>query len=96
MEVVNNSFIVFGSVCTFPSPSGWHFVTVPKNKIDNLKNKKGHWGFIPAEFAYKTHTWKSSLLPMGNGDYFIALRASLRKRENIKIGDKVKLSVTIL
>ncbi len=94
MEIVQKEFEVTGVVETFPSPGGWHFVRVPKEITDQISKKKSHWGFIPVVCTYKTHTWKSSLLPMGDKTYFIALRGALRKKEHILLGDRVHISFT--
>lgn len=95
VEIIQKQFEVVGVVETFPSPGGWHFVRVPKEITDRITKKKSHWGFIPAVCTYKTYTWKSSLLPIGDKTYFIALRAALRKKERITLGDRVCISIIL-
>jgi hypothetical protein len=55
------------------------------------------YGFIPVTAMLGTLVWKTSLLPGGKtlqDRYFIALKASVRKKEQISLGDNVVLTLT--
>jgi hypothetical protein len=79
---------VTGIVDIFPEPSGWHFVRVPKEQTDPL-TKAGAWGMVPVEVTLGNTTWNTSLLPMGQGQYFIALKQAVRKKEKVGLGDTI-------
>ncbi len=87
------TFVVKGKAETFPPPAGWVFVRVPKKLTEPLKPKKRTgWGLIPIEAEVGKTSWQTSLLPMGKGKYFIALKAKVRKTEDIRIGDTVTVA----
>ncbi len=91
-----NNFKVTGRVERFPGKMGWHHVRVPVAKTKNLKIKRPKWGLIPARFTVGSTTWESSLLPYGDGTLFVALKASIRKKEKISKGDRVNVQVKVL
>lgn len=82
---------VAGVVDTFPAPSGWHFVRVPREQTDTMQ-QKGVWGMVPVEVTLGSSVWHTSLLPMGDKQYFIAIKAAVRKKEHVQLGDSVTLT----
>lgn len=52
---------------------------------------KGKWGFIPITASLGSSTWETSLLPTGDKSYFIALKANVRKKEKVSLGNTVTL-----
>lgn len=52
-------------------------------------------GLVPATITIGKTTWKKSLLPYGDGTLFVALNEKVRKRENIKVGDKLSVSFKV-
>jgi len=87
-------YTVQGKVELFPQEGGWYFVRVPLKITEELKSKADR-GLIPAKFTLGKTQWESSLLPMGNGTHFIALKAAVRKAEGVKFGKKVKISFVL-
>lgn len=83
-----------GTVELFPRPGGWHFVRVPK-RITAMYSDRAARGLIPIDAAVGGSTWKTSLLPMGDGTHFIALNAKVRKREEIGIGSRVSVTFRV-
>lgn len=81
---------IAGTVKRFKGKGGWYYIPVPKKSIpeDLPKNRNG---FIPGEFSLNETTWKSSLLPMGDGGLFVALKKEVRKAQSIDVGDEVKI-----
>lgn len=75
----------------FPGKGGWIYAPVPSELID-LSKKSSAWGMVPITATIKTTTWDTSLLPMGNGTFFIALKAVIRKKEAIEPGNKLTIS----
>jgi len=72
-----------------PIISGWVYVPVPQKDFQNAN--KTCFGLIPIKARVGDTSWRTSLLPMGDGSYFIALKAQVRKAESIFIGDEVEL-----
>lgn len=86
----------------FNLPASWYFVVVPEKimkEVKRLNLKKIGYGFFPVVVSLNKTTWKTSLLPMGNktGEkrYFIALKAEVRKKEEVLVGEKLSLSFVL-
>ena len=83
-------FSLTAKTLLFPGISGWVYVPVPTEYTQLLK-PFAHRGFVPVTILLGTSTWKTSLLPYGDGTQFIPLKASVRKQEHIAVGDVVTL-----
>lgn len=85
-----DEFQITGSVEIFPQKGGWTFVRVPEIYTEMSKDYAVR-GLVPITARIGTYNWNTSLLPMGDGTHFIALNAKVRKAENIRLGEKVKI-----
>lgn len=83
-----------GEVQIFPGTSGWVYVSVPRELTDNFSNTS-HFGMKPIQATVGKTTWKTTLMPMGDGTYFVALKAAVRKKERISIGDTIDVTFII-
>ena len=84
------SFI--GAVEKFPSVGGWTYVAVPKKYTAELKKQRRAWGMYPITAQVGGTSWKTKLMMKKGGDFFVAVKADIREKERIVIGDKVKVS----
>jgi hypothetical protein len=80
-----------GEVNIFPGPSGWVYVRVPTEITRPLKSGR-NFGMIPMTVMVGETSWKTQLMPMGDGNYFVALNARVRKKEYISIGDTITVT----
>jgi len=80
-----------GEVEIFPQEGGWVYVRVPLTITEGLLHLADR-GLIPIVATVGSTSWKTSLLPMGDGTHFIALNARVRKREGIKVGNEITVS----
>lgn len=92
---MRKTFKTEGKVKIFPQKGGWVYLPIKQTYTD-LGIKKPKWGLVPATITIGKTTWKKSLLPFGDGTLFIALNEKVRKAENIKIGDTIKIMFEIL
>ncbi|MBI5134211.1 MAG: DUF1905 domain-containing protein [Candidatus Taylorbacteria bacterium] len=88
-------FRIEGKANVFPGIGGWVWVGVPdevaKRIIEGVPPKL--FRFVPIVAKVGKTEWKTALLPLGEGKYFIALKAKVRKAEGIFAGDSVVLHV---
>lgn len=83
-------FEISGKVEKFQGKAAWYFIRVPKDLTDNIEAMKVR-GMIPILAKLNETEWKTSLLPYGDGSYFIALKASVRKENSIELDQSIKL-----
>lgn len=78
----------------------WHFVTIEKKDADEIKKeepwpRKG-FGSIPVNVTIGKTVWKTSIFPEKKGTYVLPLKKEVRERENLRIGDKVTVSIEVI
>jgi hypothetical protein len=87
-----------GKIWFWRGPSPWYFITVPERQSDNLKAISGLvsycWGVIPVHVQIGNTWWKTSLFPK-DGRYIVPIKTSVRKAENLDVGDIVTLRLEI-
>jgi|CXWL01.1.fsa_nt_gi hypothetical protein len=95
------SFKVTVAVWLYPGNyASWHFVTIPKKEsLEITKHyaqfKKG-WGSLPVEVTLGKTVWKTSIFPdRKSGTYILPLKASVRKNEGVREGDKITFKFSI-
>jgi hypothetical protein len=81
-----------GTIQMFPGPSGWYYVAVPKKYTSDLKNQRGTWGMYPIIAQVGNTSWKTKLMTKKGGDFFIALKSDIRKKEELSAGDIISIS----
>lgn len=93
---MKKTYTIRGKVEKFPQAGGWFYIRVPKRLTAiSKKSKATKWGLIPAKVTVGETTWKTSLLPMGDGTLFIALKAQVRKREDVGLGKTITAHFTL-
>ena len=87
-----------GEVIYWRGPSPYHFVTIPEpecREIADLSSVVSYgWGVIPVRATIRETTWSTSLFPR-TGRYLLPLRDSVRRAEQIELGDVVSVRVVI-
>ena len=81
-----------GTVQKFPGTGGWHYIAVPKKHTRGLQQQRKAWGMYPIIVSVGNTTWKTKLMTKKGGDFFVALRAAIRNKEKIAVGDRVTIS----
>lgn len=79
-------------VWLYSGSGGWHFVTIPKEISDEIKDRYGDlvrgWGSLRVRVTVGETQWDTSIFPdKESGCYILPMKASVRKREGI-IADK--------
>ncbi len=85
---------VSGTVKIFPVENPWVYISVPKDYTEMFKDIADR-GLVPITVTLGGSKWDTSLLPMGDGTHFIALKASVRKAEKINVGDRIELTFVL-
>ncbi|OHB18516.1 MAG: hypothetical protein A2854_00080 [Parcubacteria group bacterium RIFCSPHIGHO2_01_FULL_56_18] len=95
------SFEVKGKVWRYQGEGAWHFVYVPKDLSQRIKDatrnkKKVGFHFVKVKATIGKTSWNTTLFPTKDGPYLIAIKADVRHKENIAEGDAVKIDCKLL
>jgi len=72
---------------------GWHFVRIPDGVHADLRDISGKSGNVPVLVTIGKSTWQSTTMSMGEQRWFVAVKADIRKTENISEGDAVSIHI---
>jgi hypothetical protein len=94
-------FKIKAKVWLYPGMAGWQFVSIPEKQSQIITQtygamKKG-WGSLPVKVVIGTTTWKTSIFPDKKiGTYLLPLKADVRKKEKIAIGNTIVVNLEIV
>ncbi|MBV9871759.1 MAG: DUF1905 domain-containing protein [Frankiaceae bacterium] len=87
-----------GEVIWWRGPAPWHFVIVPdpqSAEIEAVSQMATYgWGCIPATCEIGDTEFTTSLFPR-EGEYLVPIKAAVRKKEAIELGDEVSMRLRI-
>ncbi len=87
-------------VWLYPGVAAWHFVTLPQTLSKRIKTtfaglERG-FGSFPVEVSIGANSWRTSIFPDKKaGSYLLPLKAIVRKKEFIKAGQTITVSIKI-
>ncbi len=96
-----NSHTCSAKIWLYPGETAsWHFVTLPQELGAHLKqtyapHRRG-FGSLPVSVTIGYTTWRTSMFPdRQSGSYLLPLKASVRKKEELLVGDTIALTLTV-
>ena len=95
-----NQYQINAKIWLYPGKAAWHFVTIPQEISEDIKSLFGDrakgWGSLPVEVTIGSSVWKTSIFPdKKEGAYLLPLKAEVRKKENIHLGDSLNFLLEI-
>ncbi len=98
--MVENEFRTSAKVWLYPGRAAWHFVSIPEEVCDEINDRYGlmkrGWGSLPVVITIGKTIWKTSIFPdKQTGSYVLPLKADVRKREDIRVGDTINFVLKI-
>ena len=85
-----------GVIEVFPEcDTPWWTVLVPQEISRPYKEFSNNFGFIAITAKVGKSSWPTSMMPYGDGTYFVAVPAKVRKANDIKLGDEVLIEFEI-
>ncbi|MEO6432925.1 MAG: DUF1905 domain-containing protein [Sphingomicrobium sp.] len=75
----------------------WYFLTVPDEQSAEIKAEalalpRG-FGSVRVEAAIGDVTWRTSVFPLNAGGYLLPVKAEIRKRAQLSVGDAVAFTL---
>lgn len=94
-------FSFVAKVWEWDGPQAWHFVSLPVDLADLVKESFGHnaRGFksLRVEVKISEEIWRTSIFPDSKrGTYLLPIKKDMRKRLGVEVGSRVKIEITIL
>jgi len=100
-SVSKQTYNIRAKIWLYGGIGGWHFVTLPVKQSSVIralhKNKTRSFGSIAVLVTIGKTQWKTSLFPdKKSNSYLFAIKAEVRKRENIFADDIIVAEIKIL
>ena len=97
---MSNRFTFRDILWLHPGQGGWHFVTLPAGMSDDIKlisaGDTVGLGYVQVRVCVGRTIWDTTLFPSKDGKYYLAVKAAVRKAENLKDGDTICISFDLL
>lgn len=83
--------------------TAWHFITLPQDKSEEIKffdenmhEKRRGWGAVRVLVTIGKTSWQTSIFPTSKLQaYILPVKADVRKKEKILVGNQVKVQLKI-
>ncbi len=98
---MKSSYKLSSKLWLYPGESAnWHFLTVPKESSQEIKEKYGKkvrgFGSLPVKVTIGKTSWNTSIFPDSrSGTYLLPIKAKVRKAEDLFADDNVTFSITL-
>ncbi len=93
-------FIITTTLKHVPEKGGWHYVMVNKDVSEDIKSLSSHLqrGFksIRVRIHIGKTEWVTSIFPTKSKEYFLPIKALVRKVENLQVGKKIEIKIVII
>lgn len=77
----------------------WVYAAVPIEEaeiIADLAESRRGFGSIRVTVRIEHHEWNTSIFPMKDGRFFLPVKAPIRKKAKVDIGDTVEFQLDVL
>lgn len=75
------------------SEGGWHIIRLTPDVLRSLREAAGKNGNVPILVTIGKATWPTTIMSMGEQQWFFAINAATRKSENTAEGDVVSVTM---
>ncbi len=91
---LKKNYIIKAKVWRWPGDGGWHFITLDKKLSDSIRAVYTK-GFVKIEAKIGKTSWNTSLFPHKKSGYILCVNKMIRKKEDVYVGDEIKINFTI-
>jgi hypothetical protein len=78
----------------------WYFITVPDELSDDIRAQAfGHprgFGSVKVEARIADVVWQTSLFPLNSGGYLLPIKAEVRRKADLAVGDEVSVHLELI
>jgi hypothetical protein len=94
------AFAVTTKIWRVEEPGGWFFVTIDKKTAQGIRffseGETVGLGYVKVRATLGSTSWETTLFPTKAGEYLLAIKAAVRKAENVSDGDRVQVRLELL
>jgi len=87
-----------GEVWRYDGPAGWYFVSLDhaaSAQIDLIGHlERVGFGYVKVVATLGETEWQTTLFPDADGFYLLAIKAAVRKIEDVEEGDTIDLTLS--
>jgi len=77
--------------------ASWHFIDVPPADAVDIRAhslaSRGGFGSVKVAAKIGDVTWRTSVFPQKSGGYLLPVKADVRRRAEIAVGDEVRVEL---
>lgn len=93
-------YTIIADLWIFHGKAAWFFITLPKEESQQIKFFSSHtkrgWGAVRVTATIGSTTWNTSIFPYSKTEsYILPIKAVVRKKEKIEVGDKITVELEI-
>jgi hypothetical protein len=78
----------------------WYFLTVPEEQSAEIKAQAFElprgFGSVKVEAKIGEVRWRTSVFPLTRGGYVLPVKAEIRKRAGLSVGDAVEVALELI
>jgi hypothetical protein len=81
------------------SVASWVFLTVPDEVSEDIRLLSGPpagFGSVRVEATVGEQTWRTSVFPERTGSYVLPVKAAVRRRAGVDVGDELQLTLKLV
>jgi hypothetical protein len=98
---VSASYQFRGELWLYPEEAGWHFVTLPQDLAEQLREDSTHlrkgFGSIRVSASIAGHRWSTSVFPDSKtSSYLLPVKKAVRTAAGLRAGDEVDVELSLL
>jgi hypothetical protein len=78
----------------------WYFITVPEEQSAEIKahafgSPRG-FGSVRVEATIADVVWRTSVFPLNRGGYLLPIKAEVRRKADLAVGDEVSVALELI
>jgi hypothetical protein len=78
----------------------WYFLTVPEEQSAEIKTQAFElprgFGSVRIEATIGDVSWRTSVFPLNSGGYLLPVKAEIRRKAGLAVGDEIKVMLKLL
>ena len=78
----------------------WYFITVPEEQSGEIKShafgSPRGFGSVKVEARIGNVVWRTSVFPLNSGGYLLPVKAEVRRKADLAVGDEVTVELELL